>query len=140
MSVLIDTSIWSLALRRRRKDLNPTERGIVFRCRDLIIAGQASLIGPICQETLSGIGDPTVFERLNERLVRITELPLTLEICVLAAEFFNTCRRHGLTAEAVDMTICAAAHFHAVPIFTTDPDFARYAKRLPILLYGETLG
>jgi hypothetical protein len=32
------------------------------------------------------------------------------------------------------MTICAAAHLHGAAIFTTDPDYAHYARHLPIQL------
>ena len=53
--ILIDTCIWSLALRRTRKDLNPQERKLYFRWRELVIDGSAALIGPIRQELLSGI-------------------------------------------------------------------------------------
>jgi predicted nucleic acid-binding protein len=135
MSVLVDTSVWSLALRRRRRDLSSGERAIVFRCRDLAIAGETCLIGPILQETLSGIVDPGVFEDIRERLLLVEELPLNSDAFVLAAEFYNTCRAAGIAATPVDMMICAASHVHATPILTTDPDFLHYAKHLPIALH-----
>jgi predicted nucleic acid-binding protein len=137
MSVLIDTSIWALALRRARYDLNPVEKSLVFQCRDLTISGKAVLIGPILQETLSGIPDPTKFEQVKARLLCIRELALKPATFVVAAEFFNTCRRHGIAPGPIDMTICAAAHLHDVHIFTTDPDFLRYAQLLPIGLHGQ---
>jgi predicted nucleic acid-binding protein len=136
MSVLIDTSVWSLALRRQRRDLSSLEKSLVFRCRDLTIAGEACLIGPILQETLSGISAPEAFQQVKTRLVCVREVSITAGTFILAAEFFNTCRRHGITPEAIDMTICAGAHLHGAPIFTTDPDFPRYARHLPIALYA----
>jgi hypothetical protein len=33
------------------------------------------------------------------------------------------------------MTICPAADEHGASIFTTDPDFRRYAKALPVRLH-----
>jgi predicted nucleic acid-binding protein len=53
----------------------------------------------------------------------------------LAAEFYNICRANGIAPEAIDMTICAAANVQGTPIFTTDPDFPRYAAHLPITLH-----
>jgi len=135
MSVLIDTSVWSLSLRRLRRDLNPKERAIVFRCRDLTVAGEAIVIGPICQETLSGIAEREAFERVRERLALIDELPVTMETFILGAEFYNVCRGRGIVPEAMDMTICAAAYLSDTAIFTTDPDFPRYARHLPIALH-----
>ena len=93
MSVLIDTSVWSLALRRQRRDLNELERVLVYRCRDLTAAGEACLIGPILQETLSGISEPETFQQVRDRLICVRELPVIVDTFSLAAEFFNTCRR-----------------------------------------------
>ena len=135
MSILIDTSIWSLALRRHRRDLNPAERAVVLHCRELIIKGEANLIGAICQEALSGIPDKKVFEQVRQRLLLMDELPTTLDTHILAAEFYNVCRAHGTAGGPIDMTICAAAHLHNAPIFTTDPDFGFYARHLPITLH-----
>ena len=64
------------------------------------------------------------------------DLPLIDEVWYRASEFFNACRSAGIAADAIDMTICAAAHVHGTSIFTTDPDFPRYAKHLPITLYA----
>jgi len=52
-----------------------------------------------------------------------------------AAEFFNTCRAKGLAAGPIDMIICAVAVKHDVHIMTTDPDFDRYARHIPIRLW-----
>jgi len=52
MNVLVDTSVWSLALRRREVD---EESEIVRELRELIVEGSAVIIGPIRQELLSGI-------------------------------------------------------------------------------------
>ena len=132
---LVDTSVWSLALRRNRKDLNPREKQIVFALHDLIVAGKAMTIGPINQELLSGLSNPTLFKQLQEHIESQPDILLTSDIWTLAAKFFNQCRAVGIAADDIDMTICAAAHQHDVPIFTTDPDFQRYATILPIKLF-----
>jgi predicted nucleic acid-binding protein len=136
MSILVDTSVWSLGLRRHRRDLNPRETKVFYSWSDLLKQGETALIGPIRQEVLSGISAPHEFEALKLRLLSVDDLPLDHEIYEQAAEFFNACARAGLAAGHVDMTICAAAHAHHTPIFTTDPDFPRYAKVLPIRLFA----
>ena len=135
MSALIDTSVWSLALRRRRRDLNPTELKIYYEWERLVLDGEAILIGPIRQETVSGIASQREAQIVKQRLAVVEELPLPSDLFLLAADFFNACRTAGVAAGAIDMMICAAAHNHGVPIFSIDPDFEHYAKHLPIILH-----
>ena len=134
--ILVDTSVWSLALRRRRRDLSPAEQRIAFELRERVIDGSAGLIGAIRQELLSGIGSQETFELLKARLASIPDLPMETGTWELAAENYHLCREAGITADAIDMTICAAAHAHHASIFTTDPDFTRYSSLLPIRLYA----
>lgn len=133
--ILIDTSVWSLALRRRPRDLSPVEQRLVYTWHELIVKGEGVLIGPIRQELLSGLTSKATYQTLKAQLDYQLDLPLTPDVWNLAAEFYNSCRSHGIAADDIDMTICAAAQTHATPIFTTDPDFPRYAKKLPIALH-----
>jgi predicted nucleic acid-binding protein len=135
MSVLIDTSVWSIGLRRRRRDLNGDQLVLLHEWQRLLVEGEATLIPTICQEILSGIATPRMFEQTRQHLMQIPLLPTSIDTFVLAAEFFNTCLTHGIVPDSPDMTICAAAHLHNTPIFTTDPDFPRYAKHLPIVVH-----
>lgn len=56
MNVLVDTPVWSLAL-RRRKPLPPADRRVVDEFHELIAEQRVGIIGPIRQEVLSGILD-----------------------------------------------------------------------------------
>ena len=133
--ILVDTCIWSLALRRNRRDLNLQERKLSIALRDLIVRGEACVIGPIRQELLSGVSSKGQFELLREQVRLQHELPLTTEIWEIAAEYYNTCKGLGIAPDDIDMTICSAAKWHDAPIFTIDPDFSRYAACLPIALH-----
>ncbi|MBI4365618.1 MAG: PIN domain-containing protein [Deltaproteobacteria bacterium] len=135
MSVLVDTPIWSLALRRHPHQLNPTEQRLIAAWVALVQEGHAYLMGPIRQELLSGIRHAREFARLRAHLAPFPDLPLITSDYECAAEFFNRCRSKGITGTPVDLLLCAIAHRFRLPIFTTDQDFARYAKRLPIRLY-----
>ena len=55
MNILVDTSVWSLALRRKTESLNATERFLVAELSELIREGRARLVGLVRQELLSGI-------------------------------------------------------------------------------------
>jgi predicted nucleic acid-binding protein len=135
VTVLVDTTIWSLALRRRAHQLSPLEKRLVEEWADLVTSGRAVLTGPVHQEVLSGIRSDEVFEALQEKLAAFHYFENLPSDYVQAARFFNLCRSGGIVGSHVDMLICALAHRHGVPIFTTDPDFLGYAKRLPIRLH-----
>lgn len=131
MKVLVDTSVWSLALRRGREG----DPGPVRELRNLIEDSRVQMIGPIRQEILSGIRDEGQFKELEVRLSAFPDVPLTPEDHVTAARFFNICRSKGIQGSNTDFLICAVAVRHRLAIFTTDKDFVRYAKHLPIVLH-----
>ena len=128
MKILADTSVWSLALRRKEPD------EIVKKLTDLILESMIVMIGPIRQELLSGISKRAVFENLKSKLQSFDDLPITTGDYETAADFFNICRRKGVQGSHIDFLICAVAYNNDLIIFTTDQDFQYYAKHLPIRL------
>ncbi|HEY7306953.1 MAG TPA: PIN domain-containing protein [Bryobacteraceae bacterium] len=135
MRVLVDTSVWSLALRRRQCDLNARENLLVGRLTELVQEGRAGIIGLIRQELLSGIKSSTQFENLRKTLRAFSDEPVGTEDHEAAARASNACRVKGIAATATDMLICAVAHRRGMSIFTIDPDFDRYAHCLPVNLH-----
>ena len=135
MDVLVDTSVWSLALRRRSHQLGSSESALRDELAELTREGRAVVIGPVRQELLSGIQDGAAFERLRERLRAFDDLSLTTDDYEEAASFNNRCRASGVAGSVVDLLICAAASRRDLPIFTVDADFRRYARVLPVKLY-----
>jgi predicted nucleic acid-binding protein len=134
MKVLVDTSIWSLALRRSRF-LAPGDQLLVNEFNELINEVRVVLVGPIRQELLSGISNQTQFDTLKEKLQAFEDLPLNREDYERAAEFYNTCRKSGIQGSQIDFLICSAAVGAGIPIFTADKDFSHYANHLTIFLY-----
>lgn len=135
MKVLVDTSIWSLALRRSGV-IPQEEQTLVNELVELINDVRVALIGPIRQELLSGITVQAQFETLKEKLRAFEDLPLNQQDYERAAEFYNTCRKSGIQGSQVDFLICAVAEGRGVPIFTSDKDFYLYAKHLNITVYN----
>jgi predicted nucleic acid-binding protein len=131
MRVLIDTSIWSLALRRSEHAQNPETEEL----RRLIAVHVAEIIGPIRQEVLSGVRDQAQFDRLESHLAAFADLPLLMEDYVTAAKFYNLCRSKGIQGSNTDFLICAVAVRHDLAVFTTDGDFPHFAKCLPVVLH-----
>jgi len=138
MKVLVDTTIWSLALRRRR--CTSRGRALVEELSELIRELRAVLIGPIRQEVLSGIPDRSTFEAVRRHLAPFDDLPIVPGDYEEAARMFNACRAKGVQGSHVDFLICAVAIRHAVAIFTTDKDFTNYARHLDLELHGPRRG
>lgn len=133
--VLVDTSVWSLALRRRSGDLVPAEAAISTELSGLAATGRVRLIGMVRQELLSGIRANEQYERLRKSLRAYPDEAMTVDDFEAAAKAHNDCRRRGIQGSAVDFLICAIAIGRGWSIFTTDPDFEGYAKVLPLKLH-----
>jgi len=132
MSVLIDTSVWSQAFRRHSID---GDSDVIQELRELIADGNALVIGPVRQELLSGIKQPSQFEELRDRMRAFPDVRLESADYERAAEQFNTCRQHGIQGSNTDFLICAVAERRQVAIFTTDNDFVHFSSHLPIRLH-----
>jgi len=133
VKVLVDTSVWSLAFRRRA----PRDEA-VDELRRLISHGRAALIGPIRQELLSGIRDSGAFERLRDALRAFPDEPLATADHERAAELFNACRAAGVQGSNTDFLICAVSERQRFPILTTDADFGRFAGIVPVAIHRRT--
>ena len=130
MKVIVDTSVWSLALRRQKQQNN----SIVNKLRDLISDGRVVLLGAVRQEILSGIKHQEQYEKLRDRLRAFPNLTLDAEDYELAAEYFNICRLNGVQGANTDFLMCATANRRNYEIFTTDKDFINFSQYLPIVL------
>lgn len=135
MTVLVDTPIWSLALRRQSHHLSASEKRIVQELAELVSSGNAQIVGPIRQELLSGIKDEVKFGKLRDYLRAFDEPVLQILDYEEAARMSNSCRSRGIAGSAIDFLICAVAARHRWRIFTTDQDFAHYAKAAPVNLH-----
>lgn len=131
MRVLVDTSVWSLALRRNV----PPDGAAVAELVELIREVRVQMIGPVRQELLSGIRHQAQFEKLRDQLSAFPDLGLSAGDYETAAEFFNLCRASGVQGSNTDFLICAVAARNNLPIFTTDQDFSLFQRHLPITLH-----
>jgi predicted nucleic acid-binding protein len=130
--VLVDTSVWSLAL--RKSAYTSAEAGYVSRLSEVIRDLHLVMIGPIRQEILSGLSDERRYEDLRKRLSIFSDHPISTHEYELAAKFHNECRRHGVQGSHTDYLICAVAHANGFPILTLDNDFGQYQEYVGIHL------
>lgn len=133
--VLVDTSLWSLALRRRREDLAPAQSRQVRILNELISEGRVQLIGLVRQELLTGIKNQEQFARLRSELRSFPNVMLDREDYEGAAEISNTCRARGVIGSIGDFLICSVAVRRDWAVYTADHDFERYSRCVPLTLY-----
>jgi predicted nucleic acid-binding protein len=131
VKIIVDTSVWSLALRRGDRRRHPC----VDELRGLIYDHRVQMIGPIRQEILSGIRSKSQFQNLRRHLESFPDLPILTDDYVEAAGYFNLCRSKGIQGSNIDFLICAVSVRSEMPIYTTDKDFESFAKHIPLRLY-----
>ena len=119
MNVLVDTSVWSVALQRTAIHLSPPQQRILESLEELISESRAELLAPVRQELLSGIRDPLQFERVRRALRACQDVPPTTEDNEEAARMSNLCHARSTTGSGVDHLICATAGRRDWPIFTS---------------------
>ena len=130
MKVVVDTSVWSLALRRRAA----TPEIATARLARLIADGRVLMLGAVRQELLCGIRERAAFDASRERLRAFPDVPLAAEDHERAAEFFDVCRARGIQGSNTDFLICATAERRGCSILTTDRDFGAFAAHVPVVL------
>ena len=115
--------------------LSAADLALVEAWTDLVRQGRVAVVGPVRQEVLSGISSDRAYHNLRDHLRAFDDSPLATDDYEQAARFASRCRSRGIAGTPVDYLICAAAVRRDWSIFTTDDDFGRYAKYLPVQLY-----
>lgn len=131
MNVLVDTSVWSLALRRGSPRGTRAEIELV----ELIREGRVLMLGAIRQELLSGIRTNEQFKKLQDHLRAFRDVPLEEADYEEAAACFNRCRGKGIQGSNTDFLLCAVAIRRNAAILTADDDFAHFARIVHVKLH-----
>lgn len=110
MKLVVDTSVWSLALRRRATAaLTAEEQQLKADLSRAIEDGRVAMLGLIRQELLSGIREAAQFERVRAALEPFVDEQVKTTDHENAARLYNECRRRGVDGGPVDILICAFA-------------------------------
>ena len=135
--VLVDTPIWSLALRRRVADLSASELRLTQALYKLVQQRNVQLLGAIRQEVLSGIREESQFRRIRDHLRGFPHVELDSIDYEEAARVSNECRQRGIADSSVDMLLCAVSLRNNWEIFTTDRDFIHYRRVVPLQIFAS---
>jgi predicted nucleic acid-binding protein len=130
--IVLDTSVVSLALRRRKLEV----RAPAVRMLRELIDEEADLGVPgiVIQELLSGVRTDRAFEKLRLELEQFDVLLATQDEHVLAARVINGLLNVGVAVKSVDALIAAQTITHNAQLFTLDQDFERIASHVGLSL------
>ena len=120
MSLLVDTSVWSLALRRDGQQGAPEVSALRAALQG---AAQVFTTGLVLQEVLQGFAGPKNREQLVERLSVLAFLQPDKQDHVAAADMRNACRRRGLQIGTIDALLIQLCQRYDLTLLTTDKDF-----------------
>jgi predicted nucleic acid-binding protein len=123
--IVLDTSILSLAFRRRRREADPPAVAGLRR----LIAEDVPLAVPgiVLQELLSGVRSREQFRKLRTSMAGFPLLLASEVHHVRAAQIHNACRSRGAACSAIDALIAAISIESGSMLFTADADFQRIA-------------
>ena len=123
--LLVDTSVWSLALRRKKAEVLSGEQMLAAALAQAIADARVAMIGPIRQELLSGVKEAAQFEKLRSNLEHFRDEALLTADYEEAARLSNLCRTHGQQCVPADILICAVAIRRDWTVLTADEDIKR---------------
>ena len=126
MSLFVDTSVWSLAL-RRDQPAGSAEVGMLIQALE---GGDALFTtGLVLQEILQGFAGPKSHGHIVERFSALPLIVPDRDDHIQAAELRNHCRRKGVQIGTIGALLAQLCIRHDLTMLTTDKDFTRVAKQ-----------
>ena len=125
MSLLVDTSVWSLAMRRDGPSSVP-EVNVLVNAIDS--GSEIYSTGIILQELLQGFSKPKAHDSIIERFASIPMLVPDTSDHINAADLRNRCRRKGVQVGTIDALIAQLSLRFKLILLSTDKDFKHMSK------------
>lgn len=132
MTLLVDTSVWSLALRRDGPGDDPEVRAL----REALEGFDAIVTtGLVLQELLQGFNGPRAMQVIVERFQALPLISPDRHDHVAAAEIRNTCRRGGIQIGTIDALLIQLCGRHDLTLLSTDRDLRHASRCVPFRLW-----
>ncbi len=137
MSLLVDTSVWSLAFRRDAPPAGPEVQAL----RRALEGGHVVVTtGLVLQELLQGFAGPKARKEIIERFAALPLLVADRQDHIDAADLRNRCRRAGAQIGTIDALIAQLCIRHGLTLLSTDADFDRVATHCPLQVWRPGAG
>lgn len=132
MAVLVDTSVWSLVLRRQV----PQDVPHTAELRRALLSERVATTGVIVQEILVGVTGAEASQRIAERFASLEYVTTGFNDHVAAAALQTELRSAGVQLSGADALIAHLAITHDLTLLTTDRDFTHAARHIPLRVWG----
>jgi len=133
MALFVDTTVWSLALRRDVVVEVPEVKALKHTLAE---GGQIVTTGLVLQEILQGFSGPKAKADIIDRFTAIPFVSPDRADHIAAAELRNTCRRAGLQVGTVDAILAQLCIKHRLILLSTDNDFRNMAKHCDLKIWS----
>ena len=134
MSLFVDTSVWSVALRRD----TPSSMPEVQALRRALVGGEiVATTGLVLQELLQGFAGPRARKDIIERFAALPLLMPDRMDHIDAADLRNRCRRAGVQIGTIDALLAQLCVRHELTLLTADHDFSRIASHCPLTVWSQ---
>jgi predicted nucleic acid-binding protein len=133
VSLLVDTSVWSLAFRRDTEMMIPEVKTLQYALEG---SDQVFTTGLVLQELLQGFAGPKARGQLIERFAALGFLQPDREDHIEAAEVRNSCRRHGVQIGTIDAVLVQLCLKHDLVLLSSDNDLRSAAKHIKFRLWS----
>ena len=132
MTLLVDTSVWSLALRR---DVEATEPEVQELKDALFGPNLVVTTGLVLQELLQGFSGAKAQTQIIERFAALPLLQPDRDDHIGAAVLRNACRQAGVQVGTIDALLAQLAIRHGLTLLSTDKDFTHAAKHCALRVW-----
>lgn len=133
MTLLVDTSVWSLALRKDTRSSQPE----VQQLKDALLGADVVVTtGLVLQELLQGFSGAKASAQIIERFAALPLLQPDREDHICAAELRNTCRRAGIQVGTIDALLAQLCIRHELTLLSTDNDFRLASKHCALRVWS----
>jgi len=132
LSALVDTSVWSLALRRDE----PSDQPEVHELRRLLDTGSVCCTGLVLQELLQGFAKPKAHQQIISYFSALPLLVPDRQDHISAAELRNRCRQNGVQTGTIDALLAQLCIRHELTMLTTDNDFHNIASVVSLAVWS----
>ena len=133
MSLLVDTSVWSLAFRR---DAPPSIPEVAELKRALKSGEAVFLTGLILQELLQGFNNPKAYDQIVDYFKTLPLITPDREDHIYAAALRNQCSKKGIQVGTIDALLAQLCIRHDLELLTTDKDFSYISKVVALGIWG----
>jgi predicted nucleic acid-binding protein len=133
VTLLVDTSVWSLAFRRDTESLNPQVAAL-----KVALSGGESIVttGLILQDLLQGFSGARAHKELIQRFAALPLIVPDRSDYIDAANLRNLCRRAGVQLGTIDALLAQLCIRHELTMLTTDGDFSLAAEHCALKVFA----